>query len=158
MKEIKRMKNTKYDVLMNGICIILLFGVVLYLIYDWSNIPDKIPVHYNFAGEIDKWSNKSELWVCPVLSVLLFLVLTVLEAFPQLWNTGVQITVENQERVYRILKTILVNLKGVTVVVFTFLTVHSALIRPLPVWFLPIFLVLLFGSLAVNLVRLANAK
>jgi uncharacterized membrane protein len=158
MKELNRIKNTKYDIFINGMSIILLCGMFLFLILNWSSFPGKIPAHYNFTGEIDRWGNKSELWICPILSVILFVVLTALEFFPQLWNTGVKITDENQERVYRILKNMLVTLKGVTVGVFAFLTVSSALVRPMPVWFLPVFLLLLFGSLAVNLLRLVNAK
>jgi uncharacterized membrane protein len=158
MIEINRIKNTKYDIFINGMSIILLCGMFLFLILNWNSFPGKLPAHYNFAGEIDRWGNKSELWICPILAVILFVVLTALEFFPQLWNTGVQITDKNQERVYRILKNMLVTLKGVTVGVFSFITVSSALARPMPVWFLPVFLLLLFGSLAVNLLRLANAK
>jgi hypothetical protein len=45
-----------------------------------------------------------------------------------------------------------------TVAVFAYLTVNSAMAKPLPVLFLPIFLSLMFGSLIFFIVKLVTAK
>ncbi|MFR4767320.1 MAG: hypothetical protein ACLUAF_15410 [Paraclostridium sordellii] len=42
------MKRNKYDVGINFICLILLFGISIYLYINWNKLPDKIPGHYNF--------------------------------------------------------------------------------------------------------------
>lgn len=157
MKNSYRIKRNKYDLFVNILCLILLFGMFLYLILNWGSFPDKIPGHYNYAGEVDRWGNKSELWICPVIALLFYIGFTVLEAFPRLWNTGVRITEENRDRVYRLLKNVVVTMKGVIVVIFTFLSVNSALAKPLPVWFLPVFLILMFGSPAVYLIKMGKA-
>lgn len=43
---------------------------------------------------------KSEMLLLPVMAWLLYLLLTVIERFPKIWNTGVTVTEENRERVY----------------------------------------------------------
>lgn len=55
--------------------------------------------------------------------------------------------VENKERVYRILKNMLNIVKLIMVVVFVYLTINSVKAISLTVWFLPVFLILVFGSI-----------
>lgn len=56
-----KLQRTKYDVIVNLICILLLVGILIYLGLNWSSIPDKIPGHYNALGVVDRWGNKGEL-------------------------------------------------------------------------------------------------
>ncbi|WP_283606867.1 hypothetical protein [Faecalispora anaeroviscerum] len=77
----------------------------------------------------------------------MYIGITVLERFPQVWNTGVTITEENKTRIYRILKDMIGTTKLIMVIVFDYLGLNSASSEHLPIWFLPGFLILLFGSL-----------
>ncbi len=43
----------------------------IYLAMIWSSLPEKVPMHWNIRGEIDRWGNKSELILIPVLLPLL---------------------------------------------------------------------------------------
>ena len=49
-------------------------------------------------------------------------------------------------------------LKFLMVVLFAWITVWCALARPLPVWFLPVVLIALFGDMIYWLVRLFRAR
>ncbi|WMJ86018.1 DUF1648 domain-containing protein [Anaerocolumna sp. MB42-C2] len=158
MKERIIIKRTKYDVIMNCLSYILLIGIVLYLFLNWSHIPDKIPGHYNALGMVDRWGNKNELWICPIIGVILVIGITLIEKFPQAWNVGIQVTEQNKERVYRLLKNMIVTEKGVIAAVFVFITVKSALAEPLPIWFLPVFLILLFGSIGISINKLMKLR
>jgi len=153
-----KVKNSKYDITVNLVCIILLVGTMLYLGVNWNSISDKIPVHFNAIGVADRWGNKGELLVLQIISWIMYLGMTAIEHYPQIWNTGVIVTEENKERVYRILKNMLGTLKLTVVVVFMFLTINSALAQELPTWFLPIFLVLLFGPMIFFIKKLVRAK
>jgi uncharacterized membrane protein len=59
-----------------------LIGIVLapfvYLVIIWNMLPEKIPTHWNFKGEIDKWGDKYSLivllFLLPVLTYVLMLV------------------------------------------------------------------------------------
>lgn len=150
--------ETKYHRVINLLSLILLIGTFVYLLIAWKHIPDKIPGHYNAAGEIDRWGGKYELFVCPVISVLLYLFITFLERYPELWNTGVEITAKNKVRIYSILKNMITTLKFSTVFIFTSLTVYSALARPLPGWFTPLYLFLFFGPMAYFLIQIYRKR
>lgn len=151
-------KRSKYDVTINLICLLLLSGIVVYLLLNWNNIPDKIPGHYNAMGQVDRWGNKGELLVLPIIGWIMYIGITVLEHFPQVWNTGVTVTEENKARIYPILKNMIGTTKLLVVGVFVFLAINSALAKSLPIWFFSIFLVLMFGSIIFFVVKLTRAK
>ena len=62
-------------------------SILLPLIF-WSKIPDELPMHYNVAGEVDNWSDKSSLillffviaLVMGVMSIAVYLVKTNMES------------------------------------------------------------------------------
>jgi len=155
---IMKVKKSKYDIFVEIVCLTLLIGVLLYLFLNWSSIPDKIPGHYNAMGKIDRMGSKKELVILPIIGWLMYLVMTVIGNFPQIWNTGVTVTEENKERVYRITKNLLNTVKLIMVAVFVYLTINSSQAIALTVWFLPVFLILLFGSMIYFFIKLVRVK
>lgn len=93
-----------------------------------------------------------------IISWLIYGMITLIERYPQIWNTGVRITKENRDQVYRLLKDLIAWVKMITLSIFGFLTVLSALARNLPVWFLLVFVVLLFGVIAYYIVRITRVR
>lgn len=150
--------KTKYDIIIEICCLLCLIGVLLYLTITWNNIPDEIPGHYNAMGQIDKITGKSSLIALPAVAWIIYIGMSIIEKFLQIWNTGVTITEENKHRIYRILKDMLKTIKLITVAVFTYLTINSAIAIPLPIWFLPVFLILTFGSLIFFIGKLVKSK
>ncbi len=59
-----------------------LFLVILlpfiYLGYLWPQLPDKVPLHWNINGEINRYGNKAELIIIPILLPLLTYVIFLL--------------------------------------------------------------------------------
>ena len=55
------MKKTSLDRWMNRLSLLALAGTAGFLLLFWRRIPGRIPMHYNFAGEIDRWGGKWEL-------------------------------------------------------------------------------------------------
>jgi uncharacterized membrane protein len=153
-----KIKKGKYEIFAEAVCLVLLIGVLIYLFFNWSNIPDKIPGHYNAMGEIDRMGSKGELLVIPIINWIMYIGLTVIARFPQTWNTGVTVTEENKERVYRVLKNMLITVKLIVVAIFSFLSINSAQSKALPVWFLPVFLLLMFGSIIFFIIKLVRVK
>lgn len=153
-----KIERTPYDLWANILCIAMLAVLFLGLALAWENIPDRIPLHYNAAGEIDRLGNKDRIWTLPVVAGFLYLIITLVERFPAVWNTGVRVTEENKARVYRILKDLLNTVKLVLVVVISCLTAYSAAARPLPGWFTPLFLVLMFGPVLYFIIKLYRAR
>ena len=137
---------------------ILLIGTLAYLILGWSSFPDQIPMHYNGAGEIDRWGGKGEIIFIEVMMWILYFGIGVVEKYPQIWNTGVEVTAKNKEKVYRTLKYMLKTLKFLTALIFAYLIVNSLQSAPLPGWFIPAVMILVFGDMAFWLIRLFRIK
>jgi uncharacterized membrane protein len=72
--------------------IVILWGMSL---YSYANLPDKIPTHFNFAGQPDKWGSRNTFFLLPVVGTLVFTGLTVLNKYPHVFNYPVKITNEN---------------------------------------------------------------
>ena len=158
MEEPIKIERNALDILETIVSLLSLVGVVVYLILAWKTIPDQIPGHYNAAGEIDRWGSKSELIVLPIISWLMFGLITLIECFPQAWNTGVRITAVNRSAVYRLLKNLIAVVKMFMLAMFGSLTVISSLRLNLPVWYILAFLVILFGTMAYFIVRLSRLR
>ena len=153
-----KIENTKADRILDLIGWIMLIGTLAYLILGWSSFPDQIPMHYNGAGEIDRWGGKGEIIIIEVVMWILYLGIGLVEKYPQIWNTGVEVTPQNREKVYRILKHMLKTLKTLTALIFAYLIVNSLQGTPLPGWFTPATLILVFGDMAFWLVLLYRIR
>lgn len=153
-----KVKSNLLDSLKNIFSIFILVGIFIFLWINWGNLPEQIPGHYNASGAIDRWGNKSEIIILPIIAAILYAGLTLLERFPQIWNTGVTVTDENKSRIYSVLKSMIITEKLIVIVVFAYLSIQQVSAKALPTLFLPLFLVLMFGSIAFYIVKLNKAK
>ena len=153
-----KIKNSLADIIMEVLGLVMLIGTPLYLVIRWPSIPDKLPMHYNFAGEIDRWGGKGEVLFLVVMVWILYLMISLVEHFPSVWNTGVQVTLENRMRVYRTLKYMVKTLKLAMTLVFTFLIFNTVAGTPRPGWFTVVYVILIIGDLAFWLIRLYRVR
>jgi hypothetical protein len=68
---------------------------------EWSSLPNRVPMHYDFFGEVDKWGSKGIIFLHPIIGAVLWIGLTILEKFPHVYNYIVDLTEENIERQYK---------------------------------------------------------
>ncbi|HEY1256522.1 MAG TPA: DUF1648 domain-containing protein [Terracidiphilus sp.] len=61
-------------------------------------LPERIPTHFNSAGNPDGWGPASTLLVLPAVAVGLYLFISLLSLFPALFKTPVRVTEENRVR------------------------------------------------------------
>ncbi len=141
-----KLKYTRLQIILEVIGILILAAMFIFLFLNWGSIPEKIPGHYNALGQVDRWGNKLELLILPIVSILLYLLLTIIGLFPSVWNVPVEVTDQNREIVYSNLKTMLILLKAVVLGIFFWLNYNSMHARPLPVYFLPVVLAVAFGT------------
>lgn len=147
-------KKTTFSKIANLISLLFVVGILLYIVITWKNIPKMIPGHYNIAGEIDKYSSKNSIWILLAVQTLLFTMMSVLERFPNIWNTGVKITEENQERVYTNLRNMQTYLKMMIMIYFSYMTFQSIGGGNLHSMSVFVFLVLVFGGMSIFLVKI----
>ena len=146
-------KHNKLDTIAEVFCMILLIVTTLYTIYMYIQLPEKIPIHYNAAGVIDRYGNKLEIFILLIVTWVMYIGLSLVTRVPQFWNTGVSVTAENKDRVYRILKNMLKIIKMEIIVIFCYLIYNTTLYN-LPKWFVPVFLVLLFSTMLISFIVL----
>lgn len=153
-----KLKRGKFDIILDSLSLIILISMTLFLILTWSNIPERIPTHYDFSGNIDKWGFKSQIIILPTVGWIMYIFTTIIEKFPQTWNTGVKVTEENKERVYTTSLHLLITIKFMIVCIFAFITVQTALVVKLPAWFTPISILIIFCDLFYWIWKLYRVK
>lgn len=121
------------------------FTILLPLIF-WNKIPDTLPMHYNSAGEVNNWSDKSTL-------ILLFFVIALLMG---VMSIAVYLVKTNMESKYskeaeksemRVAYPIVILMNMVVQLMFAYIMLCCVTCRPLGTLFLPMFLIATFAPL-----------
>ena len=148
-----KVKNTKFQMVLEVIAVIILLGMYAFLILRWNELPDRVPGHYNASGVINRWGNKSELIILPIVSTVMYLLLTVIELFPSAWNIPVTATENNVDKIYGGVKSMMLFLKVEMLINFFYLNYNSIQAKSLPSNYLPIVLVILFCTITFFITR-----
>ena len=122
-------KPTIYQKIAGILAPVILLGILVYIGVIYHTLPDRIPTHYTFSGEIDGWGSKALLWVTPIIGVVTDLSLWIVGFFPQSWNTGTTVTPWNRARVFRLTRDLMADLRlGMAAIwaAVTLFTVHAA--------------------------------
>ncbi len=144
-KDKDRIPDTGFHKGIEIITLIVLIAMIIYPVIMWNTLPAKIPMHYNAAGEIDRWGSRGELILLPVIGMFMYGLLTLVAFSPSAWNIPVTITRENRIRVYQCTKSMLVLMKLEVIVLFAYLEYHIMEQRELSGSFLGIVILVLFG-------------
>ena len=123
------------------LCLALLLGTVIFLTVFWKHIPDSVPNHFNSAGQIDSYAPKKTLILLPAMMPVLYAALSLNNAM-RFRSLGKEVRVPMLPLLFPMMK--LTILAG-----FSYMTVCSALNRPLGAWYLPVFLILVFAPMVV---------
>jgi len=105
--------------------VLAVLGIIVHaliLFYYWSALPDVIPTHFGISGEADGWGSKNTLFVLLVMSVFLYVMMTVLNFFPHIFNYTVEITEKNARAQYSNARSMLNIIKVEMVYLFAYLT------------------------------------
>ena len=106
----------------------LLIGSILFILIRFPSLPERIPMHYNFAGEIDGYGSRLMLLIMPVIGLVMDGSIVLAGRFPKSWNTGVKITLYNRVRVYRLVRDLLAELRLCLAIFFAGFAVYQSLL------------------------------
>ena len=138
---------------------VLLLGSIAYILILWHKLPEQIPTHYNFAGEIDGYGGRGSLLLMPIIGLVTDLTVAICARFPKSWNAGVRITVLNRARVYRLVRDLMADLRLSMALAFAGFSVYQA---NLPEHFsgnvTGIMLIVIFAPLVRYFIRLPRAR
>jgi len=143
-----------------ALILLFMFGVVM---KNWAALPEVIPSHYDLSGKPEGWSTKNVLWILPALSVVLYAGLTVLSKYPHIYNYAWPITPKNTRAQYQIARQMIIILKTAIVLIFAYIvwqTIQTALGKSngLGAEFMPVFLILIFGTIGFHLFKAYQAR
>lgn len=148
-----KLKYTSLQLFLETIGALTLFAMLIFVAMKWNSIPSQIPMHYNALGAVDKWGGKSGILFMPIVSVFLYLMLSVVSFFPKSWNMPSKVREENKPEAFSTIKTMLILMKIELVGVFFYITYRMTLQLALETWFLPAFLIVLIGTIAIFTVK-----
>ncbi|WP_283170749.1 DUF1648 domain-containing protein [Curtanaerobium respiraculi] len=152
------MKRDRISTAISLICAAITAATFVHLLLSWVTMPDIIPTHYGADGTIDAWGGKARAFFPPIVMLLMLILFEWVERHPKIWNTGVRVTDENRVRVYGCLRALVISLKLIIIVAFAVISATQVSGTPLPWHFLPTFLLVTFGDLALWLVPLRRFK
>jgi uncharacterized membrane protein len=158
-----KIKRTTFDWIIEVAGFSFLVVLIALPVIWYNNLPETIPVHFNAAGVPDGYGSRSTLWILPVTGLFMWLLMTVLEAFPQVYNFPVKITAENIVTQYRMATRLLRILKTVILILFSFISFQTIKTATggssgLGKAFLPVFLLITFGVIIIYMVRSINNR
>jgi uncharacterized membrane protein len=157
-----KIKKSKLEMIMNGLSVLMIAGTIIYIASVWPELPDKMPSHFNAAGEPDDWSGKGSVLILPIISSLMFMLLYFVAKFPHIHNYPVKVTEENAERLYTISNRMLVIL-NFEMVFFLNLgaweTVKVGFGKDgLGLWFLPSLIGVTLVTIIIALIKISKVK
>ena len=139
----------------------ILLGIII--LTQYPDLPDTIPRHFGASGAPDAWGSKKSILVLPLVSIIMYIGLTILNRYPHIFNYPFEITEQNAVRQYEIARSLLCALKAEIVWVFTYIEWRTIQVASdqavgLGPLFLPIFLVLVFGTIGLSIFRAYRAR
>lgn len=120
------------------------FASVLSPLIFWKKIPEKIPQHYNGAGEVDIWSDKTSLILLFFVILFLLGMMSVITYFIRTSGSSANAS-ESEKRMYGRLYPVIVLMNLCLMLMFAYMVFCSVTCRALGKWFLPVSLLLTFA-------------
>lgn len=130
----------------------------LVVLFNYAQLPLTIASHFNAAGVVDGYGDKKEIFTLPIIGTFIFVLLTVLNNYPHLFNYPTNITPQNALVQYTNATKMLRYLKFAIGILFLLITtvtlkVAAGKAEGLGPWFLPISLGLIFTVVAFFIVK-----
>ncbi|MGB1308575.1 MAG: DUF1648 domain-containing protein [Oceanihabitans sp.] len=97
-----KLKKSILDIIIEYFTLALLIFSILFSLYHYQNLPDKIPMHFNFEGKVDSYSSKTSIWALHMFTILTVMGLFYLNRFPHVFNYLNEITIENAKKNYTV--------------------------------------------------------
>lgn len=140
--------------------LIILIGLPL---VNYNNLPETIPIHFSGSGQPDGFGSRSTLWLLPLSGIFLYLLMTIIEGFPQIYNYLVEITPGNAFTQYKMATRLIRILKTMILIIFSYIsfkTIKTATgtAAGLGKAFIPIFLLITLGVIIIYITRSLNNR
>ena len=147
------------------LAVVGLLSAIFVVVFNYRDLPQRIPTHFGVSGVADGWGDKSSLWVLVGLVCVLYVSLSLMHFLPaNLIN--VPVAAEQRAEAIPIAMEMVGWLKAETTCMFAFIlwsvvSVAQERSQGLGAWFLPVTLVVILGTIAfylMQMMRLGGVK
>lgn len=159
-----KLPYSKPEKLLQILSLISLLLLIVLTVFSMIYLPERIPTHFGAGDHPDGWGGKEgSLLMLPIMSVVLYVGITILERFPWFYNHMVEITEENAAYQYKLGRLTLEWLKFIAIAAFLYIQWQTwQMARGLSVglggWFLPVFSIVAFGGLGFSVYKATKHK
>jgi uncharacterized membrane protein len=126
-----------------------------------ERLPERIPIHFDGAGNPNGWGHPRTFLILPLVTLGLYLVITLVAQFPAALNYPVRVTAENRARLERLALEMVTWLKVELVWLFVgiqWFTIDAARSgRGVLPWFFPVGIAVVFLTIGWYLVSMFRA-
>lgn len=145
------------------IVLVALMVITVYVFYGPARLPDRIPMHFNAAGQPDGWGSPEALLFFPIFATVLYLLMTIVSRFPSAFNYPVRVTAQNRQQLQELALNMIAWLKAELICLFTlieWIAIHAARepgggFSPL---LMPVTLVVIFTTCIVHIVAMFRTR
>lgn len=131
-------------------------SIILPLVF-WKYIPEEIPMHYNAAGVIDHWENKTSLILLFFVIAMLMGLMSIVVYFVKI-NMQSQYSKEQEKSELRIVYPIVILMNLALQLMFAYITFCTVTARRLGNLFLPIAVVAILALLIYMIYQCGRTK
>ncbi|WP_020059873.1 DUF1648 domain-containing protein [Bacillus sp. 123MFChir2] len=85
---------------LDGLSLIGLVVMLIYIGFIWSSLPSRIPTHFGWSGEADGFGGKGNIFIHPIVGLGLYILFHVLSRFPHLFNYPPHVTEAQKQQLY----------------------------------------------------------
>ena len=97
-----KIEPTGFDKTLEAIGLLGIISLCAVVAIKYSSLPERIPTHFNIRNEVDNYGSKSTILVLPLIGSVIYVLLTVINNYPHVFNYPKAITEENALRQYQL--------------------------------------------------------
>lgn len=113
------------DIIIEALAAICLAYMIVELVVVYPALSTEVPTHFGANGAPDAWGSKTSLLILPLVAIVLYAGLTVLNLYPYVFNFPVPITNENASKQYQLAKSLIIALKFTTTGLFLYIQIQT---------------------------------
>ncbi|QPQ33987.1 DUF1648 domain-containing protein [Lysinibacillus sp. JNUCC-52] len=158
-----KLPKTRYEKILNVIGGGLFIVSIIFIISQWSALPEEIPAHFNGAGEVDRWGSKIELFILPGIGIFLWIFLGLIEKAPHMHNYPARLNKDNVQAFYLNSRKLCNEMKNFCLMLFAVISCEMVLVAlgktdGVGWWFLPLVLIGTGIPIAKGLIAASKIK
>jgi uncharacterized membrane protein len=144
------------------VLLVFMWAITVNAVLGPGRLPDRIPTHFNLAGQPDGWGTPAMLWVMPVIATVIALLISLVARYPSAFNFSMRALPGARLKLESIALNMLSWLRVEVVCLFAWLqyeTIHIVRLGQgrLSPAFMPFVLLAVFGTIGWHIAQMRRA-